>query len=71
MKEYIYSGPLSGVSLKGHGDIMLHPGSKVELPEDHEYTARLVRKGWLVATDTPPKVNRSKKKLEEEHNDAS
>jgi hypothetical protein len=43
MKEYTYSGPLSGVSLKGHGDIMLHPGGTVELPEDHEYTA-----GWCV-----------------------
>jgi hypothetical protein len=73
MKEYTYSGPLSGVSLKGHGDIMLHPGGTVELPEDHEYTARLVRKGWLKATDTPPKVNRSssKKKIEEDENHGS
>lgn len=71
MKEYTYSGPLSGVSLKGVGDIMLHPGGTVELPEDHEYTARLVRKGWLKATDTPPKINRSKKKIEEEEYHAS
>lgn len=71
MKEYTYSGPLSGASLKGVGDIMLHPGGTVELPEDHEYTARLVRKGWLKATDTPPKINRSKKKIEEEEHHAS
>lgn len=71
MKEYVYSGPLSGVSLKGNGDIMLHPGSTVELPEDHEYTARLVKRGWLKATDTPPKHARTKKKIEEDQTDAS
>lgn len=47
MQEYIYSGPLSGVSLKEYGDVMLVPGSVVRLPVDHEYTARLARKGWL------------------------
>ncbi len=47
MKQYTYTGPLSGVSLKGHGDIMLHPGSVVELPEDHPYTSRLIKRGWL------------------------
>jgi hypothetical protein len=71
MKEYIYTGPLSGVSLKGHGDIMLHPGATVELPEDHDYTARLVRKGWITATDTPPQITRTKKKTEEGVSDAS
>jgi hypothetical protein len=47
IRDYIYSGPLSGVSLKDHGDVMLHPGCRVSLPDDHEYTARLLRKGWL------------------------
>lgn len=47
IREYIYSGPLSGVSLKDHGDVMLHPGCRVSLPDDHGYTARLLRKGWL------------------------
>jgi hypothetical protein len=47
MQEYTYSGPLSGVSLTEHGDVMLVPGSVVRLPVDHEYTARLARKGWL------------------------
>lgn len=69
MKSYKYTGPLSGVSLRGHGDVMLVPGATVQLP-DHEYTARLIRKGWLheaateqdnqpePATDTAPKKKR-------------
>lgn len=47
MTEYIYTGPLSGVSLKGHGDVMLNPGGVVRLPGNHEYTARLIKRGWL------------------------
>lgn len=47
MKSYIYTGPLSGVSLTGHGDVMLIPGSTVQLPEGNGYTERLIRKGWL------------------------
>lgn len=51
MKRYIYTGPLSGVSLKGHGDIMLIPGAAVTMPEEHGYTERLVRKWWLKEVD--------------------
>jgi hypothetical protein len=47
MKSYIYSGPLSGVSLKEFGDVMLVPGATVQLPDGHGYTERLIRKGWL------------------------
>jgi len=66
MKEYIYSGPLSGVSLKRHADAMLHPGATVELPEDHPYTRRLVKRGWLV--ELPPA---SKPKTKKELTDVS
>lgn len=55
-KLYVYNGPLSGVSLKGHGDTMLHPGTTVELPADHPYTNRLIKRGWLTevpAASTP------------------
>lgn len=47
MKSFIYIGPLSGVSLTGHGDIMLVPGGTVQLPDGNYYTERLARKGWL------------------------
>ena len=47
MRTYFYTGPLSGVSLKGHGDIMLVPGAVVQMPPDNPYTERLIRKGWL------------------------
>lgn len=47
MKPFIYTGPLSGVSLKEFGDVMLIPGAVVEMPAEHGYTARLIRKGWL------------------------
>ena len=47
MKSFVYTGPLSGVSLNGHGDFLLIPNAIVKLPAHHEYTARLIRKGWL------------------------
>ncbi len=50
MKKYLYSGPLSGVSLKEGDDIidiMLIPDGVVSMPPDNEYTKRLIRKGWL------------------------
>jgi len=62
----MYSGPLSGVSLKGHGDIMLHPGAGVKLPEDHPYTRRLLKRGWLA--ELPAE---SKPKTKKEVSDAS
>lgn len=59
MKQYTYTGPLSGVSLKGHGDIMLHPGGMVEMPEEHAYTQRLIKRGWL--REVPAKKSKSVK----------
>ncbi len=46
-KDYKYSGPLSGISSKKFGDVMLIPGGVVSMPPDNEYTKRLIRKGWL------------------------
>ncbi|GEM_PF-1642260 len=54
MKTYIYSGPLSGVSLKEFGDVMLVPGAAVQLPDGHGYTERLIRKGWLEEVPAEP-----------------
>jgi len=45
---------------------MLHPGATVELPEDHPYTRRLVKRGWLV--ELPPA---SKPKTKKELTDVS
>ncbi len=53
MKSFIYTGPLSGVSLKDHGDVMLVPGGTVQLPEENYFTARLIRKGWLQEVEIP------------------
>jgi hypothetical protein len=63
--KYDYNGPLSGVSLKGHGDVMLTPGATVELPEGHLYTNRLIKRGWLTlasaeADSKPTKTTRNK-----------
>ncbi len=46
-KLYVYSGPLSGVSLRGGKEVMLHPGTEVVLPEDNEFVKTLVAMGRL------------------------
>ncbi|AOJ06382.1 hypothetical protein [Burkholderia mayonis] len=48
--KYLYSGPISGVSLQDGTEVrevMLHPGAQVELPEQHEYTQTLIALGHL------------------------
>ncbi|AHI67082.1 hypothetical protein [Burkholderia thailandensis] len=48
--KYLYSGPISGVSLQDGTqirEVMLHPGAAVELPEQHEYTKTLLALGHL------------------------
>ncbi|HHR4769126.1 TPA: hypothetical protein ACS55J_000682 [Salmonella enterica] len=48
--KYIYTGPLSGVSLN-EGDVvrevLLHPGQEVELEPDNEYAQTLLAEGYL------------------------
>ncbi|ARU23671.1 hypothetical protein RSSE_c3288 [Ralstonia solanacearum] len=63
--KYRYSGPTSGVTLQQGEDIqevMLHTGTEVELPEDHEYTQTLLALGHLVlvkqaTTKTPARTS--------------
>lgn len=60
--KFTYNGPLSGVTLKEKGakpedapktrEVMLQPGSQVDLPETHEYVKTLVKLGHL--TPAPP-----------------
>jgi len=57
MSKYRYSGPPSGVTLGDGSEVMLFPGSDVELPEAHEYTATLVALGHL----TPIPETKAKK----------
>ncbi|KIA81350.1 hypothetical protein [Chromobacterium amazonense] len=45
--KYLYSGPISGVTLADGQEIMLFPGKEVEMPEDHNYTRTLVALGYL------------------------
>lgn len=53
MAKYLYSGPLSGVSLAPlkegdkSKDVRLVPGAVVELPEEHPYVKTLVALGHL------------------------
>lgn len=45
--KYVYSGPLSGVTLKDGTEVLLHPGAAVELPEDNRYVKTLRARGHL------------------------
>ncbi|AXE29709.1 hypothetical protein DK842_07260 [Chromobacterium phragmitis] len=47
--KYLYSGPISGVTLGDGQEIMLFPGKEVEMPEAHSYTRTLVALGYLSA----------------------
>jgi len=55
-KTYLYSGPLSGVTLDSGEEVMLHPGKEVPLPEDNPYVQSLVAQRLLTETKTevPP-----------------
>ena len=59
-KVYVYTGPLSGVSLRGGKEVMLHPGNEVTLPDDNEFVKTLVAMGRLkeAASASPAPVNR-------------
>jgi len=56
MKEYLYSGPASGVTLSDGTEILLWPGKSHSLPENHEYVRTLVALNHLtpVSEETQP-----------------
>uniref|UniRef100_UPI0035C66224 hypothetical protein n=1 Tax=Serratia quinivorans TaxID=137545 RepID=UPI0035C66224 len=56
MKEYLYSGPASGVTLSDGTEILLWPGKNISLPENHEYVRTLVALNHLapVSEETQP-----------------
>lgn len=48
--KYRYSGPTSGVTLQEGEEVrevMLHTGTDVELPEEHDYTKTLLALQYL------------------------
>lgn len=53
--KYQYSGPMSGVTLADGQEVMLHPGSEVELPAEHDYTQTLLALGYLKPVQEPAK----------------
>lgn len=55
-KTYLYSGPLSGVTLDNGEEVMLHPGKEVTLPEENPYVQSLVAQRLFMETTTevPP-----------------
>lgn len=57
MPEYIYSGPLSGLTLRGAEgrriDVALTPGATVDLPADNLAVAALVHRGHLTEVSPP------------------
>lgn len=65
MAEYIYSGPLSGLSLRGadgaRSDVALTPGATVDLPADNPAVTALVHRGHLTAVPPPVPATLSRK----------
>lgn len=52
--RYLYSGPLSGVTLDDGREVMLHPGTVVALPAENPYVRTLVAKELLTEEKTQP-----------------
>lgn len=75
MKIYTYSGPLSGVTLDDGREVLLHPDSTVEMPEENEYVKTLEALGYLteVITSVPAAMQpeETKKKAKEVADNAS
>ncbi|UTH73977.1 hypothetical protein [Chromobacterium sp. IIBBL 290-4] len=54
--KYLYSGPVSGVTLADGQEIMLYPGKEVDMPAEHEYTQTLLALQYLVPVQEPAKA---------------
>lgn len=64
--KYLYSGPASGVTLRDKDgrpvEVLLWPGSEVDLPSGNEYVQTLVALGHLTQTaQQMPVSDRSRK----------
>lgn len=67
-KNYIYSGPPSGVTLPDGRETVLHPGQSATLPEDNAWVRTNLALGNLTEAPEPEKTARKRK---EESTDAS
>lgn len=68
--KYLYSGPLSGVTLQDGTEVLLRNGIEVELPEDNEYVKTLVAFSYLKpVTETVRNNKKSKTEIAEEAKD--
>ena len=58
MTTYLYTGPLSSVTLGDGTEVLLHPGHTVQLPDKHPYVATMVALGHLspVRSATKPQL---------------
>lgn len=50
---YIYTGPLTAMTLPGGREVILSPGCAVDLPEDNPAIATLVAMGRLAPQPAP------------------
>lgn len=51
--KYKYNGPVNSVTLASGEEILMHPGSDVELDENNMYTKTLLAKGFLKKVAAP------------------
>jgi hypothetical protein len=47
MTEYLYRGPLAGITLSDGTEVILYPGRQVTLPSENAYTNTLIQLGYL------------------------
>ncbi|EMK0351727.1 hypothetical protein V8J08_004000 [Citrobacter amalonaticus] len=67
--KYLYSGPASGVTLRNKDgkpmEVLLWPGSEVDLPSDNEYVKTLIALNHLTPTAQQTPVNDRSRKLQQ------
>lgn len=55
MKKYLYSGPISGATIKTNEnksiEVVFHDGKTYELPSDNAYVKTLIARGHLTQVD--------------------
>jgi hypothetical protein len=47
MTEYLYRGPLTGITLSDGTETILYPGAPISLPAENPYTKTLIQLGYL------------------------
>lgn len=62
-QAFIYSGPLSGATLRDGTEVMLHPGHAVRLDPDDDYTRTLIERGHIAPVPQPQKASVGKSSI--------